>query len=151
MTEESSLLDSNILVYVYDDTDKRKHEIAIEILVDCIGRGAPFVVSYQNLGEAVNIFSTKLKNKLSITNIKEIMNDFFASRQLRKVHYSKTALFKSLELIEKYGIHFWDALIVATMLENGIYTIYTENTKDFKKIPQITAINPFEKEVKKEK
>ncbi len=30
------------------------------------------------------------------------------------------------------------------MLENGIDTIYTENVKDFEKIPGIRAVNPFE-------
>ncbi|MBI2445074.1 hypothetical protein HYV43_01665 [Candidatus Micrarchaeota archaeon] len=32
----------------------------------------------------------------------------------------------------------------ATMLENGITTIYTENVEDFEKIPGIKAVNPFD-------
>jgi len=43
-----------------------------------------------------------------------------------------------------YKVHFWDALIAATMIENNVFTIFTENTKDFKKIKGITAINPLE-------
>jgi len=34
------------------------------------------------------------------------------------------------------------------MLENGIRTIYTENTMDFKKISGIKVINPFNKKIK---
>ncbi len=30
------------------------------------------------------------------------------------------------------------------MLENGIDTIYAENTQDFRRIPGIKAVNPFE-------
>jgi predicted nucleic acid-binding protein len=41
--------------------------------------------------------------------------------------------------------NFWDALIVATMEENSIDTIITENEKDFKKVKWIKTINPFKK------
>jgi predicted nucleic acid-binding protein len=34
-------------------------------------------------------------------------------------------------MIEKYKMSFWDSLIAATMIENGILNIYTENSKDF--------------------
>jgi predicted nucleic acid-binding protein len=44
-----------------------------------------------------------------------------------------------------YKIPFWDALIVATMEENSIDTIITENEKDFKKVKWIKTINPFKK------
>ncbi len=38
---------------------------------------------------------------------------------------------------------FWDSLLAATMKENNIFNIYTENIKDFK-VPWINAINPVE-------
>jgi predicted nucleic acid-binding protein len=38
---------------------------------------------------------------------------------------------------------FWDALIAACMLENGIEIIVTENDRDFKRVPGITVTNPF--------
>lgn len=40
---------------------------------------------------------------------------------------------------------FWDVMLAAAMLENGVNKIYTENTKDFK-IPGIKAVNPFLKQ-----
>ncbi|WP_304840718.1 hypothetical protein [Methanocalculus sp.] len=45
-------------------------------------------------------------------------------------------------LEEQHKLHFWDALLVATMVENHIHTIYTEDAH-FRKIPGITVINPF--------
>jgi predicted nucleic acid-binding protein len=42
-----------------------------------------------------------------------------------------------------YEVHYWDALIAATMRENNIFCIYTENG-DFKSIPWLKVINPFE-------
>jgi predicted nucleic acid-binding protein len=40
-------------------------------------------------------------------------------------------------------MHLWDAAIAATMKENDIFEIVTENVKDFKKIPQLKVSNPF--------
>lgn len=38
---------------------------------------------------------------------------------------------------------YFDMQLAATMLEEGIVTILTENTKDFAAIEGISAINPF--------
>ena len=38
------------------------------------------------------------------------------------------------------GLKFWDVVLVATMLENEISTIYTENIKDFKKFGDLIII-----------
>jgi predicted nucleic acid-binding protein len=52
-------------------------------------------------------------------------------------------LVKAIEMVESFRAPFWDALIAACMLENGIETIITENERDFKKIPNIIVSNPF--------
>lgn len=38
---------------------------------------------------------------------------------------------------------FFDALIAATMIENGVDTIYTANEGDFQKFEEIKVINPL--------
>ena len=48
----------------------------------------------------------------------------------------------SLKKLEKHKMSFWNSLITATMIENGIFNIYTENDKDFK-MPSLNVINPF--------
>lgn len=42
-----------------------------------------------------------------------------------------------------YQTHYWDYLIASTMKENAVKEIYTENTKDFEKIPELKVVNPF--------
>ena len=37
----------------------------------------------------------------------------------------------------------FDVFLVATMLDNGVRRIYTENIDDFERIDGIEAINPF--------
>ncbi len=41
------------------------------------------------------------------------------------------------------GAHVFDVLLVATMLEHGVDTIYTDNTSDFSIFREIHAVNPF--------
>mgnify|MGYP003565748672 CR=1 FL=1 len=53
---------------------------------------------------------------------------------------------RALQLCERYNIvrqRYFDMQLVATMLEEGIGTILTENSKDFEEIEDITVVNPF--------
>jgi predicted nucleic acid-binding protein len=54
-----------------------------------------------------------------------------------------------MDLVRERRAPFWDALIAACMLENGIEIIVTENERDFKRIPGITVTNPFRKTLRK--
>jgi predicted nucleic acid-binding protein len=49
---------------------------------------------------------------------------------------------KAFELCEKYNILTNDAGIVASMRENDVDTIYTDNVRDFRKIDKIRVVNP---------
>jgi predicted nucleic acid-binding protein len=52
----------------------------------------------------------------------------------------------TLDLVNHYqlkSLDFFDAQIVATMLDNGISTIYTVNEQDFAIFEEIKAVNPF--------
>lgn len=40
-------------------------------------------------------------------------------------------------------LHYWDALLAATMRESRVYKIYTENEEHFNEIPEIQAVNPI--------
>ena len=49
---------------------------------------------------------------------------------------------EAAKICEENSMHYWDSLLAATMKQNGIFSIYTENTKDFK--PKwLNAVNPF--------
>jgi len=41
------------------------------------------------------------------------------------------------------GGKIFDLFLAATMFDNGVRTIYTENEGDFKGLPGIEVINPF--------
>ena len=40
-------------------------------------------------------------------------------------------------------MHFWDAVIMETMKENGIGKVFTENVRDFAGTKGIEVVDPF--------
>lgn len=45
------------------------------------------------------------------------------------------------------GVKFWDVVIVATMLENDIPVLYTENVADFRKFIDVVEVRNLQEEL----
>ncbi len=134
-------VDSNILIYAYDIDETLKQEKAKEFIKRNI-MGKNFFLSSQILAEFYLNATEKIQKPISIKEAREIIRDFSDATGI--VNYSPQTILRATELNEMCKVHFWDALIAATMIENNVFTIFTENTKDFKKIKGIIAINPLE-------
>ena len=143
MQEELCLIDTNILVYAYSGTDERKSELAFELLEDCFDREESFAVCLQNLSEFFFVVTKHVERKLSAEDAKKITQDIIDFKGFKKIQYDENTLFRAMNFVDNYKVDFWDALIASTMIDNGIVNIYTENVKDFSKIPGINVVNPF--------
>lgn len=139
-SKELQLVDSNILVYAYDSTEGKKYETAKEFVKE-MWAGENGVLSIQNLAEFYSTVTKKIKNPLEIDKAKQIVLDYIDGFEI--IQYDEKTIIGAINTHAIYKISFWDALIVATMEENSIDTIITENEKDFKKITWIKVINPF--------
>ena len=147
MTEdEIALIDSNILIYAYEEEESEKKEGAIKLLAKAFANEVEYVVSVQNLAEFIAAYTSKGKGKKEL--LEEATKGIAEHENFLKIYYDESTILNALNICKNSNTPFWDALIAATMLENNIHTIYTENTKDFA-IPGITAINPFVKSGKK--
>lgn len=138
---ENSFLDTNILVYAYDNTAEEKHQVARKIVLDCMKGNTSLTVSNQILGETANTILKKQPN-ISKKEMQELIEDILQNPFWIKINYTGKTILNAFTLLEP-GDDFWDLVIAQTMLENGITKIYTENTKDFEKIKGIKAVNPF--------
>jgi len=96
----------------------------------------------QILAEFSSIFLQKGKGDINFLRL--IINDLLNCFEFIKLIYNEKTILQALTIKEKFKIPFWDSLIIATMKENGIYNIYTENIKDFN-ISGINAVNLFGK------
>jgi len=60
------------------------------------------------------------------------------------ISFNEDTVINAIDISVKFKIHYWDSLLCATMKQNGITGLYTENEKDFKKIAWITVVNPMD-------
>lgn len=133
-------IDTNILIYAVQKYDS-KHIKAVDV-IDQLSAKSEIVLSIQNIVEFSRVLTEKSKPPLDQEIVIQHIYQFLAFSELIK--YSENEVIRALSISKDYEIHFFDALIVATMQENGISDILTENTRDFKKIPWLNVKNPFE-------
>jgi len=143
MSNEIFLIDTNILVYAYDSTEKQKQQKALQILELCFGQRTPFAVCLQNISEFFFVVTNKIQHPIEESTAEILVKDFLNFSPLIKLQYNQTTLLKAISLSKECKIDYWDALIAATMIENNFFSIYTENVIDFRKVSAIKTINPF--------
>lgn len=133
-------IDTNIIVYAFEKGVSGKKEIAKQIIDECFDGKTLLSVSNQILAEFFFISTEKLK--LNSEEARKVIESIIERETIIKIRYDEKTIVSAIHIQKENKIPFWDALIAATMLENNIHSIYTENTKDFS-IAGITAINPF--------
>jgi len=135
---ERHLIDSNILVYAFTNIEINKQKKAREILFQARDSGLGYL-SKQNIIELINA-NRKFINKISNKELEQIISGL---ESLNIIDYSTTSIKKALIIQTTFNIGFFDSLIIQTMKENNLFTIYTENEKDFNKVENLKVINPF--------
>lgn len=135
-------VDTNLLVY----TQHRKHRYfqkAVDFYSE-LAKTSKGVVTVQNLMEFYATVTDK--KRFSKPHSKQI-----AKKEIDKFGSAFPVLYpttKSLSLFFKLARkqqaqEIYDVFLAATLLSHGVKVIYTLNLKDFAKISQIEAINPF--------
>ena len=143
MSDEIGLIDTNILVYAYDESEGKKHEICKRVIDECWRLKEKYSISLQILSEFYVVITKKIENPVPMETAKGLIGDIIAFQNWIVVDYGARTILAAIDINRTYKVHYWDALIAATMRENKIFCIYTENG-DFDSIPWLTVINPFE-------
>ncbi len=140
-------LDTNILVYAVD-RDSPFYQKA-KAIVDQVDAGEMNAcISPQVLGELYAVTTTpgRIRRPLSLKAALGIVLSFLQADTLWKIYPKPTTINRTFALVKTYriaGRRFFDAQIVATMLDNNVGILYTVNEGDFKSFREIEVINPF--------
>lgn len=137
---DKSFLDTNILVYAYDSSEKEKHPKASRLLKDLWSSRAG-ILSIQVLSEFYVVVTQKVERPISSSEAKAIIEDYLSSWEI--IEPRGDTLLSSIEATNKYNFHFWDAMIFAAAKEANVIRIYTENFQHNLEIEEIKFINPF--------
>ncbi len=133
-------LDTNILVYSFDESAPLKRAVAQE-LVERALTTRQGLVSYQVIQEFLDVAGTRFAEPLSFEHRHAYLDRVLAP--LCEV-FASTGLFaRALEVQERYGYSFYDSLIVAGALEADCTVLYTEDLKAGQRIGVMEIVDPF--------
>lgn len=143
MSDELSLIDSNLLSYVFDESEPEKKKICKDLIAQCWKGKRKYAVSVQNLSEFYVIVTKKIQYPMPEKVAKRFIELIIDFQGWNVLNINARTVASAIDICIKYDIHYRDALLVATMRENRVFSIYTEDG-DFKKIPWLKVVNPFE-------
>ena len=132
-----TFIDSNVFVYSVDKRNTEKRRIAREIIAAAIDNH-DFTISQQVLNEFANVSLKKLS--MTVGDVRECIAEFL---NIDVVEQRLDWTCKALDIKEKYGIQFYDALLIAAASTSGCNEIMTEDLADGQGSCGVTAVNPF--------
>jgi predicted nucleic acid-binding protein len=142
MTASLALIDTSILVCAFDAGSDRKVSIAKELVGRSWKGEARYAISSQNLAEFSVVVREKIANPVPTDEVRQILELIMRSRNWEVLTYDAKTVIRAHGIRDEFHLHFWDALLAATMEENLVRTIVTEDAH-FRNIPWVTVRNPF--------
>ena len=130
-------LDTNILVYAALNQDPRKHRLAALLVKDALQMNDG-VLSVQVINEFTNILFKKTKRRAD--EIRKLIEIF---SPLNRVDMSTVLVDDAIGIKDRYGIQYYDALIIAAAKQCGCDTILSEDFNDGQVYDGILCRNPF--------
>jgi predicted nucleic acid-binding protein len=145
MTGNPPLIDTNVLVYLFDADAPEKRRISRDIVTACWRSEKRYSVSAQNLAEFSVVVTEKVENPMPVEDVTRFIRDIQDFDGWNVIGYGSTTILSAHQIRNGHHVHFRGALLAATMIESGIDTIITEDAH-LLRIPGITVINPYRQE-----
>ncbi len=137
--ESRQFIDTNIIVYAYDQTADYKHNLAKK-LIDNLWRSNQGCLSIQVLQEFHNVVTRKIASPLSLAISSQTIDDF----SVWHVHVPEvTDVINAIKIQDLYQISFWDALIIQSANYLGCEIIWSEDLNHDQKYGNCKVQNPF--------
>jgi len=139
MKENKTFIDTNIIVYAYDETAGEKHQTAKRILVDLwkSGRG---LVSTQVLQELYVTLTRKVPRPLQPARAAEIIEDMLT---WDVVVNDGESIHQVIALEAQDKLSFWDALVVVAAVRGGAEILFSEDLQAGRILAGVRIVNPF--------
>lgn len=141
------LLDTNILVHATTQSSAR-HAKAKTICEQVYKGQLEGCVTFQNLCEWYGVMTDprRITPPLSVEAAARELEIYLSPNRLALLAVTPGVMQRLPNLLRRAqsrGSHLFDVLLVATMLEHGVDTLYTENTRDFSAFREIRVANPL--------
>ncbi len=134
------LLDTNILIYAYDQNAPLKQRRAIEVL-NRVRAAQTGVVTAQVLSEFYAVATRKLTPPLSPAQAERQLRAFAAQWPVLPI--TDMVVLLAARATQQYQLHFWDAQIWAAARLHGITLVYSEDFNPGAVIEGVRFENPL--------
>jgi len=131
-------LDTNVLVYSYDIVDRGKQQVAQDLVRRALV--GDIVTSTQVLGEFAATLLHKVAPRVDPRELTAILD---ALGPIPIVATDADMVRRAVQVQGRYGLHFYDSLIVAAAERAGCERIWSEDLNSGQKYFGITVQNPF--------
>jgi predicted nucleic acid-binding protein len=142
MNDEPSyqFIDTNILVYAHDISAGAKHERAKRLMRHLWGTQTG-CVSIQVLQELYVTLTHKVAMPLGEEAVQQIITDL----SFWRVHTPNAQdVLGAISLRRRYGISFWDAMILWSAAQLGCHMLWSEDLNRGQMYAGVQVVNPFE-------
>ncbi len=135
------LVDTNVLVYAYDNSIPGKQAIAARLL-DTLVSDDRGVLTTQVLAEFYTVTTRRIRVPLALDAAEAILLDL---GQSFRVHDLTLAIvLEASRGVRLHGLSYWDAQIWASAKLNQVPVILTEDTPSASVIEGVLFLNPFD-------
>ena len=136
----ADFIDSNVFIYLFDQTDPRRRELAREIVNRSIADGTG-IISFQVVQEVLNVTTHKMEHPLSGADAVAFFDTVLSP--LWQVYPSGDLYRRAIEIRMRYRFGFYDSLIVAAALQGGCVRLLSEDLQHGQSVDTLKVENPF--------
>ncbi|CAN5881013.1 hypothetical protein BH18ACT11_BH18ACT11_27780 [soil metagenome] len=136
-------VDSNLFVYAHDKSAGRKREVARDLIAG-LWESRSGCASVQVLQELFVNLTRKVPRPLSAREAASLVRDISAWT----IHSPGPGdVLSAIELHERVGVSFWDAMILTSARALGCGVLYSEDLNPGQSYDEVRVVNPIEEGV----
>lgn len=137
-----SFVDTNLFVYAYDESAGLKREVARDLIAE-LWESRLGCASVQVLQELFVNLTRKVPKPLSACGAASVVQDISAWT----IHSPGPAdVLSAIELHERAGVSFWDAMILTSARTLECRVLYSEDLNAGQSYDGVRVVNPIEKD-----
>jgi predicted nucleic acid-binding protein len=136
----AEFIDTNVFVYLFDDTAPSKREAAQRIVQEGLESGNG-CISFQVVQETINVILRKIAVPASPEDARRLLDGVLAP--MWRVMPSPGLYHRALDIQARFRHGFHDSLIIAAALESGCTRLWSEDLQDGQRIDGLRIENPF--------
>jgi predicted nucleic acid-binding protein len=135
-----SFLDTNIIVYAFDQSSPKKAKIAQRLVADGAA-DKQAIISYQVVQEFINVALRGFR----LVIVKSDLESFVLTAlfPMMAISSSPSLMIEALRLHGQHQLAWYDALIVAAALQGGCKVLYSEDMQHGQRFGGLVVQNPF--------